>query len=330
MKTVLATETLKTGERLTIECVLAPEPTRAEQIRPFLAHKPSNYLAHIEAALAGECDDLETRFYIGLTDDKMIDAMVGNIMTVEANGVGIFGHVNTRQDQRRKGICDAIMQWQMEDFRRRGGRVLLLGTGYQSPAYRIYEAHGFRDWPVGSPGLMRYDAEPQAEFEARWFTPSRCTPVVARWKHWPLVALLAAVPTPVYLRSLALPLWGVGLLEGPYCRFMAAYSSRSDARAHVLESDTGAVMAFASCVPDERWPGIHLLDLFAHPNVAVEDLAALLQSLPLPNAPVQAYADLHDIQKITTLEQCGFTRTAALPDQFREGELWRDVWVYTR
>jgi hypothetical protein len=326
MRTVFATETLKTGERLTIERVLAPEPTREAQIRPFLAHKPSNYLAHIEAALAGQCDDLETRFYLGLIGDDM----VGNIMTVEANGVGIFGHVNTRQDQRRKGICAAIMQIQMEDFRQRGGHVLLLGTGYQSHAYRIYEAYGFRDWPVGSPGQMRYDTEPQAEFEARWFAPSRCTSVPARWKHWPLVALLAAVPFPTYLRSLMLPLWGVGLLEGPYCRFMAAYGRRADAPARVLESETGAVTAFATCVPDERWPGIHLLDFFAHPDVPVEDVATLLESLPIPDAGVQAYADPRDAPKIAALEHLNFQRAAILPHQCREGEEWRDVWVYMR
>lgn len=326
MRTVLAEKTLRTGERLTIECVLAPEPTREAQIRPFLGHKPPNYLAHIEAALAGQCDALETRFYIGLTDD----AMIGNIMTVETNGVGIFGHVNTRQDQRRKGICDAIMQVQMEDFRQRSGRVLLLGTGYQSPAYRIYETHGFRDWPVGHSGLMRYDAEPQAEFEAQWFTPSRCKPVPARWKHWPLVALLAAVPVVPCLRSLTLPLWGVGLLEGPYCRFMAAYGSRAEAQACVLESETGAVTAFATCVPDERWPGIHLLDFFAHPNVSLEDLTALLQSLSLPSVGVQSYVDPRDAPRIAALEQVGFEQAVILPNQYREGEEWRDIWVYAR
>ncbi len=128
MRTTLAVETLKTGEQLTIECVLPPETSREAQIRPFLAHKPPHYREHIETALAGGCDDLETRFYVGLLQDEI----VGNIMTVEANGIGILGHVHTRDTQRRKGICDAIMWHQMEDFRRRNGQVLLLGTGYQS------------------------------------------------------------------------------------------------------------------------------------------------------------------------------------------------------
>ncbi|MCW3051010.1 MAG: hypothetical protein JWN14_180, partial [Chthonomonadales bacterium] len=277
MNTTLATETLRTGERLTIECILAPEPDRETQIRPFLGHKPANYRAHIDGAFAGQCDELETRFYIGLLNGEM----VGNIMTVETGGIGIFGHVHTREDQRRKGICDAIMRHQMREFSSRNGHVLLLGTGYQSPAYRIYETHGFRDWPVGHPGAMRYDRVPQAEFEAKFFAAAPSQPVPARWKHWPLVALLATVPVPATLRSLTMDLWNVGLMEGSYSHFLHLYGARPDAFAAVLESATGAVTALATCVPDKRWPGIYLLDLFAHPVATVEDLACLLQSLPL-------------------------------------------------
>ncbi len=326
MNTTLAEETLRTGENLMIECITAPEPTREAQIRPFLGHKPGNYRAHIEAALTGQCDGLETRFYIGLLGGEM----VGNIMTVEMGGVGIFGHVHTREDQRRKGICDAIMRHQMADFQRRQGHVLLLGTGYQSTAYRIYAAHGFRDWPVGKPGTMRYDAVSQEEFETDFFAAAPCKSVPARWKHWPLVALLATVPVPSLLRSLTLPLWGVALLEGPYSQFLHTYGVRPDACAAVLESETGAVTALATCVPDSRWPGMQLLDLFAHPVATIEDLTLLLKSLPLPLSPVQSYADARDTQKIGALEAAGFRKTAVLPAQFQEKADGRDVWLYAR
>lgn len=326
MQTTLAVETLKTGEAMTIACVVAPEPTREAQIRPFLGHKPANYRAHVEAALAGRCDDLETRFYIGLLNDEM----VGNIMTVEANGIGIFGHVHTREDQRRKGICDAIMLHQMAEFRGRGGQTLLLGTSYQNPAYRIYEKHGFRDWPVGRPGLMRYDRTPREAFEAAFFAPGPCRPGPARWKHWPLAALLATVPVKATLRSLTFNLWGTGLLEGPYSHFLHTYGSRPEACGGVLESETGAVTALVTCVPDSRWPGIHLLDMFAHPSANVADLTALLASLPLPSSPIQSYADARDTQKIDVLETFGFQRTALLPYQFQEQETGRAVLLYAR
>lgn len=327
MHTILATETLKTGETLRVESVLAPDTEREAQIRPFLGHKPPNYFGHIAAALAGECDGLETRFYIGLLDDGL---MVGNVMTVEANGVGILGHVNTREDQRRKGICQAIMGHQMEDFRQRGGHVLLLGTGYESPPYWIYHSFGFRDLPGGSPGTMRYGREEEPDFEARFFAPGSYRPVKAGWKHWPLVALLAAQSSPITLRSLALQAWGVSLLEGPYTGYMTRWGQDSRARAAALESATGAVTAFATCIPDPLWRGVALLDLFAHPNVSPGDLAALLNALPLPSGKTQCYADPRDTAKIAALEQAGFHQAAVLPGQFCDGDSWRDAWLYTR
>lgn len=335
MHTTLAAETLKTGEQLTIECVLPPDGERDAQIRPFLAHKPPHYREHIEAALTGNCDDLETRFYIGLLSGEI----VGNIMTVEANGVGILGHVHTREDQRRKGICDAIMRHQMEDFRRRNGHVLLLGTGYQSPAYHIYARHGFKDWPNGKPGLMRYDREPQNVFEPRFFASDFCVPVAAHWIHWPLTALLAACPALPYVRSVTLNVRGAALLEGPYCQFMANDGKRPDVQASVLENQQGAVAAFAICVPDTHQSDIQLLDLFAHPSVVAAPLIRLLESLPLPPSKIHCYADTDDAQKIAVLQALGFQRLPVPPDPFHADNaenvaiaenVWPDAGLYTR
>ena len=142
MRNVMASVTLKSGETMQIEHVLAPDSERESQIRPFLGHKGPHFGGHITASFEGNCDTLETHYYIGLIGDEM----VGNIMTVESNGTGILGHVHTLESHRRKGICSHIMTYQMEDFRARNGRVLLLGTGYQRPPYYIYASFGFRDW----------------------------------------------------------------------------------------------------------------------------------------------------------------------------------------
>ena len=328
MHNILAMQTLKTGEALQIECVLAPDADRETQIIPFLAHKPGEYRTHIEAAFsAGACDGLETRFYVGLLDGQV----VGNIMTVEAHGVGILGHVNTREDQRRKGICQAIMARQMDDFRERNGHVLLLGTGYQSAAYHIYHSFGFRDLPQGRPGVMRYLRDDEPDFVARFFAPAPCAVAPAGWKHWPLVALLAALPDLPYLRSLTLDAHGVTLLEGPYCAFMSRWGANTRAHAAVLESETGAVVGVATLVPDERWPDVRLLDVFAHPQVAATDIVALIRALPPLPGTVQCFtgATQEDTVKIAALEQAGFARAAVLPDQFRQGDSWRDAWLYS-
>ena len=322
----IATEALKTGETLQVICVSPPDTTYQDQVIPFLAHKPDNYRAHIEGAFAGECDDLETRFYLGILDSQV----VGNIMTVESKGAGIFGHVFTAPEQRRKNICQCIMQNQMEDFRQRGGQVLLLGTGYQSPAYRIYEANGFRDWKVGSPGTMRYDVGGEEGTEQFYFAPSVSRPMKAQWRHWSLVALLASIPSPAYLRSLTFGLRGVSLLEGPYCHFFHVYGTHPNAHAYVLESETGAVTAVATSVPDPRWDGVQLLDVFAHPTVQTDDVVRLLEAMPQMPGKTQCYADPQDTVKIAALEKLGFQREAILSKQCRDKETWHDVWLFGR
>jgi hypothetical protein len=322
---VLAEEGLKSGERMAVECVAPPEAERVAQIVPFLGHKPSHYRGHIERAFAGETDDLETYFYIGMLGDEM----VGNIMTVESNGVGILGHVHTRSDQRRKGICSAIMRHQMEDFRQREGRVLLLGTGYQSAPYYIYASFGFRDWEPHMPGRMRYDNPVELGFETRFFAPGSYQVLPARWKHWPLVALLAAVPGSGFFRSFTLDLWGVGLLEGAFSKFLYESVPRPEVSAFVLESATGAVTALATVVPDPRCRGdVGLLDLFAHPSVRAEALAELIGALP--ERPMQGYAEPGDSVKIAALERAGFRREAVLPRQFRQEGVWQDLLLYAR
>ena len=327
MSIEIGAETLRSGETLRIEVVVPPDEERSPQILPFLQHKPPHYRAHIELAAEGRCDALETRYYIGLLGDRM----VGNIMTVETQGVGIFGHVNTHPDHRRKGICAAVMQHQMQDFRNRNGHILLLGTGYQSHAYWIYHRFGFRDWPGSPNGRMRYDNPASPDFESRFFAPSPCRPAPARWRHWPLVALLASIPSKVHLRSLTLPVWGVSLLEGPYVGYMANYADRPNASAAVLETETGAVTAFATLVPDARWNNeVRLLDLFAHPGLNDAELDPLLAVLPLGSERTQCYADPYDIAKIAVLERAGFRREAVLPNQFSVGAERRDAWLFGR
>lgn len=327
MQRTIGTEILKSGETLQIECVLAPDEQREVQIRPFLGHKPGEYRAHIEASFAGACDDLETRYYIGLIDG----VMVGNIMTVEAGSTGIFGHVHTREDQRRKGICQAIMGHQMADFRERGGQVLLLGTGFESAPYWIYHRNGFRDLPGAKPGIMWYRRDESPDFLESLFASGGATRIVpAVWKHWPLVALLAALPSPVYLRSLTLNTWGVSLLEGPYCGFRHRWGNHTQAGAVALESETGAVLGMATRVPEGHWPNVLLMDVFTHPTVSTEDMAALIRALPAPPQPGKTicFADPRDSVKIGALETLGFQKGAILPGQFRERDVWHDAWMY--
>lgn len=319
-------QTLKNGEMLALDVVRTPAPALGEEITPFYSHKPGNYRAHIEAALADQCGALETRFYTGRIDDEL----AGAIMTVERNGVGILGHVYTLPRHRRKGICSAIMERLLSDFRGRDGVLMLLGTGYQSAAYEIYAGFGFRDWPGGHPGMMGCMPGGEDAVTRRLWGGAAGAVHAAGWEHWPLVAAVGALPGTSALRSVAFGLGRVGLLEGSYCYFMADSQQDRSRRGAVLVNGAGGVSAVATHVPDSRWPGVNLVDLFYHPSASGARLAGLIEALAPEPGRLQSYADVSDTPKIAALESCGFKREAVLARQLRADEDWVDVAMFGR
>jgi len=186
---------------LEVGLVTAPDSEFAETIPRLLSHKGRDWDYHFVASLGGETGALESRFYLGILNG----APVANIMTLERHGLGILGHVFTQPANRLKGICRAIMAVQMEHFRGRGGRILTLGTGFESPPYWIYHSFGFRSLRRG---FMRYEAPGSEDFAIEWFAPNDTRIVRAEWEHWPLVALMGSYAATDYLRSTAWRLHG--------------------------------------------------------------------------------------------------------------------------
>ena len=308
MYTRLIDATLKSGERMEVGVVLAPDEAHAEQIKPFLAHKQMPYKWHIEKSVYEPLGNLETRYYIG----KVNSHIICNIMTVESHRTGILGHVYTLPDHRRKGACDAVMQAQMEDFRQRGGGLLFLGTGFERPPYWIYHKHGFRSVYPGT-GHMRYASE--EGFETNYFAPGASAVTEVRWSHWPRVNALCSTAGPEIVRGMAWGIIGQSSFEGGFLNFLRAIESDDRTRARLLESERGAVVGFASVAPDGRWRGeVCILDCFTKAAYASE-MGRLLSALPLPSGKIQAYADENSTAKIAALRAAGFEQEARLEKQ---------------
>ncbi len=340
----LGTATLKTGEKLEIVRITSPDAQEAQAVRnllteqpapippefqylfqavkELLAHKSSEWHTHMDAALRGETDALQTRFYLGVLDGRP----VANVLTSEQHGIGIVSHVFTHPEHRRKGICRAVMAEQMEDFRGRGGRALLLGTGFETPPYWIYYSFGFRSIQGG---FMRYTAPGFEGFEEDWFAPRHATVVNAEWRHWPLAALLASLPGPERLRSYTWRLFGVGNLEHPYVDFMSRRLKRGDAQGIMLEAENGAVVGCGTLVADGTWPQIRILDVFAHRNFT-HRYAEMIQALLPQEGRVIAYVDGDADAKASALEQCGFVREGLLRRHLRLPDISLDVHLYAR
>jgi GNAT superfamily N-acetyltransferase len=319
---LLSRETLKTGETLEIGVVTSPDEHYAAGIEDLLSHKGEVWRAHIQAALQGRADRLETRFYLGLIQGQP----VANIMTVERLGVGILGHVFTRPEHRRKGICHAVMSRQMEHFRQRGGHVLTLGTGFDSPPYWIYHGFGFRSLKGG---FMRYAVEPDYAFEERWFMPAAAQVKPVAWEHAPLIALIASLPGVEYLRSAAWEYYGIENLERALIGFFYRQMTGDPVGGCVLETEAGAVVGCATYYPHPLWSNVWLVDSFTHVNF-IAQTSDLLEGLPVPAGKQIAYLDTGAQEKAALYESCGFVREGTLSRSLRvEGEP-RDVWVYGR
>lgn len=326
MVTMLGLEALKSGEWLEVGVVTAPDAEFSDGIQQLLVHKGPEWALHMRAALLGETDSLETRFYIGVLEG----APVANVMTVEYRGVGILGHVFTRPEHRRKGICQSILRRLMEDFRQRGGCVLLLGTGFESPAYWIYHSFGFRSLKGG---FMRYGPPGAEAFESRWLAADTVHVSPLEWRHWPLLALLGAQSDGERLRSAAWRLFGIGSLETPVVRTLAAQLEGKGTNGVVLEGERGAVVGCATLHPTgggmNGWPGVHLLDLFTHPDFTAH-YSELLGGLEWPSGKIIAYVDTEAPEKAAALESHGFEREGTLRGFLRSGAEPQDVWLYGR
>jgi GNAT superfamily N-acetyltransferase len=312
---------LKSGEIMEIGVVKAPDEEYAPEIAPFLGHKPGVFKWHIERSLREELDELETYFYIGRLDDEIIT----NIMTVEHLGVGILGHVFTKPEHRRKGACSAVMREQMEDFRRRGGKALYLGTGYNGPAYHIYASFGFRSVVPGS-GFMRYFVE--EDFESRWFDPQTAVRVKGvQWHDWGKMTALTGVVDADWLRSVMIPIYGPTNFEGG---FLALKRELEEGRRYrdikLLESErTGAIVGFALLTDDPRWGGnVCVLDLFVHPDFW-SSADPLMDALSWPSGKVQCFVESSSEGKIGLLKAYGFQQEALFKGQIAKGSEELDV-----
>jgi len=313
---------LKTGETVEIGLIVPPDAENAERLRSLLGHKGWEWVWQVELSLTGKTDLLENRFYVARRGGEV----VSNVCTFENAGVGILGHVWTPPTERRKGLCTAIFAEVMKDYRSRGGGLMLLGTGYDTPPYHIYRRFGFEGYCEGS-GLMRYSTE--ADFEARYFAAGETKVVEATWAAWPKINALVAEPEE-FVKSIAYARSYKDTVEDAYLwlKHLAAQNERVCVK--LLESEsTGAIVGYAWVVPDKRFPGVFVLDLYCHPNHA-SGYAKLLGAMTWPAAKVQTYVQTGLEDKTRAVASAGFELEATLARQLAKRDGFADLCVYSR
>ena len=327
MITPLNPITLRSGETVEAAILTAPESTWASRMLDMLSHKGDPWNWQNAAVLERDLE-LDAFFYVLHRDGQPF----ANIMTVERNGVGIFGHVWTNPADRQKGASTQLMALQMANFQRRGGRALYLNTG--SPVARaIYERFGFnRVEPESS--LMHYFGDAPVRFEAAYFRgEGEIRPLT--WRHWPAACPLFAGNSSAVVRAASLKLFGRCTPEGAFLPLLKEMedSPEMDHKACVLELETGAVTGMATWGPHPLWPDTCIVDIYCH-ECYWERAGDLLASVILPDSSRYiGYADASCPQQGVAFETFGFQKRATLPNWLPtsvERQESADIVVYTK
>lgn len=294
---------LKTGETMDIRVADRSDAEIVPALLTFLAHKGDIWQFHLEEEFAGRIDGLETRFYVGSIGPDL----AGNIMTVEYDGLGIMGHVFTPPKQRRKGICDVLMDFHMEDFRQRKGGALFLNTGYDSPPFHIYRRHGYH--PIQeAPGSMWWSPEEWTP-EALWGDLGRTKVVAPDWRHWPSANVFMLQPYLPVVRNVTYGKHGCVNAEATFLWLLSDLRKpQPGVQARVIETRKGHLAGLATLAPEKRWGDqgtTYVFDLCVHPDI--ENIAdALVEEFEWPAAHVLAYAADVDSAAIERYTQLGF------------------------
>lgn len=307
MNRLLSHAVLKDGTAVEVRLVAPPEAPLAETMHDFLAHKGMPWQIHWQKAFAGECDDLQTRFYLLTIDGQPIS----NIMTVESAGIGIFGHVFTKPFWRGKGAASILMKTVCDDFICRDGIALYLGTGYDSMPWRLYAKFGFEGFIPGA-GLMRWVRHP--ERLAAMFHDQGLIGRPIRWADWPLVQCLFLQDDGDPVRSMSLRRFGRADMEAAFLGLQERMQKSSDVRAATATNAAGMVVGFGTAMPvDASLTDYVLVDVFAHPR-AEPALGLLLEALALPaGKPLLSMIDETSAVRRKALEAVGFAAAGHLP-----------------
>ena len=289
---------LKSGELMEVGVVITPDIDYSNELGEFLGHKPDHYKWHIDQCLQKTLDQLETRFYIG----KLNGQIISNIMTTEFEGIGILGHVFTLPDQRRKGACKGIMTYQMQDFASRSGRMLYLGTGYDSAPYWIYHYFGFRSvYPKSV--FMKYSAHIDSETKHFFFSESNVKKV--EWNDWSHLTALTGIVDGTYFRSTISDIKGPTNFESGFLRLKQNLQIKPDHyKSLLLKTGNGAIVAFANLDVSNNKKAY--LDLFSHPSFWSQTPRLITEMEFPPDARVICETGYEDYERIAVLEQINF------------------------
>jgi len=287
---------LKTKEIMEIYMVKAPDGYYRHSITSFLGLNKGIWLWHLNLAFRGELDELEFRFYLGQIKGRIIS----NVSTWEYGSIGIVGHLFTAEEHRRKGACTVLMKTQIQDFLKRGGKILI--GGFKETSYSIAKNLGFKSI-VKDSEVMRCDLFPN--FEKVYFHTDKTWCREPMWKDWPGVSLLFTVREGWYLRSMKHKIFGPFDYEDYFLEDMRE-QLKGICMSKVLVTQKDSIVGYVTLtlrhhLNNSFW----LLDFFIHPS-NVSHAHTLLEAINWPKGKIRCYVEGDNREKQDVLLTRGF------------------------
>ena len=330
MYTAMVSTRLSSGEPLQIGVVEpAGDTAWAPRVLATLAHKSAVNRLHLEGAFRGDLDDLETLFYVGTVANEIVTVA----MLAGGHGAAVYGHVYTQPVWRRRGAASTLHRVLGDDWRRRGYRVVTLGTDATGHARRLYEGIvGFGPLVAGRGDMIWRDGP---EFGDVGPLPSAAAGVL-RWGDWGWVSAACCAPVQPeeeLPRSVLFRARSVHCVGWPFIVAMTGGGGGQMAPAEVPVLRRGeAVVGWASVLPDAAQVlGAAALELYLQPGARTEAAAdALLSALRWPKGMVVHVCTATQDYRSAAMIRHGFVRRKILPGWWDLGRGREDAALWSR
>jgi|SaaInlStandDraft_1057018.scaffolds.fasta_scaffold17526_2 GNAT superfamily N-acetyltransferase len=314
---------LSDGSRATLAMIQGPDPEWADQIRSLLGHK-GPFWKWQNAQCIEQDLGIDSRYHVLISKGKLF----ANICTFEINGVGLFAHVWTSPEMRKKGAASILTNAVIDDFKARG-KAVVLGTEYNSIAYHLYLKHGFVGVEKNSRYMELFSGDREV-FEKDFYRRGGLTMRPVCWQDWPTAPFLFLSNFPGVIRSLHMNIIGRGSTEGGLLKLIQHNEQHEEKTSWSLSSpETGAVLAVASYHAHPHWPESIILDVYSHPD-CWDQCPELIDRLNLPDSPrILSYSDSENKEKCALLSELGFKKSASFRDRvYKDAEKTSPVDVF--
>ena len=321
-----AEEKLKTGEVLTIKILKPPLEEYVSRLEKYTQEKmpwAQDNKKRFRGELVKECKDL---YFIGEIKNEIVSLMWYTV----SGDVGTYGMVSTKEQHRKKGICNCLMKHCLK-FIDKEKDLLAIYLGVTNPiARKIYEKYGwvaYNDCP--NTCIMRKLKDPnisQDDFDNEYYKYCGKAEVknAKRGDLPKFEALYNWAGNKWFIKDYSQNIFRNTAVES---QIIALHNMVDNGQGFFccLENPKGRVVGSATLIslPSVYQRHNKILDFFIHPNYQNqgEELLEFILKKKKGEEIVRFYSASLDKEKINLAKKVGFKKEAILRNYFNvDGE----------